>query len=58
MVGVREDSSTQVRSFDDSLKTDKIKNNSSSYPIIHAFDEKHKLVSGPKQEFSIKAAPK
>ena len=36
----------------------KIRNNSSSNPITHAFDENHKLVSGPKQDFSIKVALK
>jgi hypothetical protein len=33
-------------------------NNYSLDPITHAFDEKHKLVSGPKQDFSIKISLK
>jgi hypothetical protein len=37
---------------------DKIRNNSSSDPFTHAFDEKHKLFFGPKHDFSIKVSPK
>jgi hypothetical protein len=36
---------------------DKFGSNSSLDPITHAFDEKEKLVAGPKQDFSIKVAP-